>query len=297
MSREHVRGHQGRRRRALAAGLCSAAALVSVPALAETTSAPAAATSAPLIPVAERPDAGPSNHGLGLRARWVTVPGWSLAPYLAQGTGLDAGWSVAASYVYYKPSFDVVVSLDYSSLSARNGNFLGKGNDPATENHFLVFDGLSSLSADVSLVGHWNILPWMEFRLGGGLGIGGVFGDIYQITNNSGCTAENGGDPTKCYPKTAAGKPVGPINDVNDPATLDKLRAGACANGDSTLDTPGNPCFRKTTTYPLGSARVVPVINAVFGFRFKLARHAYLNVDAGWRLVGFFAGAGPEFRF
>lgn len=279
-------------------------ALSGVASAAEATPPPesvaAAKPAEPLIPVAktETPIEGP--HGLALRARWLTVPGWSLGPYLQQHTQMDAGWSVALSYLYRRTGYDVVISLDYSSLPATNGNYLGAGNKAENgETHFLVFDGLSSLSADVSLIGHWNVLPYLELRAGGGLGVGGVFGDIYQITNSASlCTAANAGDPSKCYPQRKGQEAAWtPINDVNDPATLERLRNNACAGGDGTLDTPNNPCYRKTTTYPLGGVRVVPVINAVIGMRFKLYNHVYLNLDGGWRLVGFFAGGGPEFHF
>lgn len=241
---------------------------------------------------AESPDAG--NHALALRARWVTVPGWMIGPYTAQHTQLNDGWSVGLEYLYRRPSFDVVISLDYSWLNAADGNYLGKSNDPATETHYLVFDKLSSLSADVSLVGHWNLTRWLEIRFGGGLGIGGVFGNIYQITNNSGCTADNAGDPSKCYPKNIGQLPSGRV----DESTRQKLDASRCTEdfSDNGMDTPARPCFRKTDTYPF-NVRVIPVINVQLGLRFRMAKHAFMHLDTGFRLAGFFLGGGPEFRF
>lgn len=250
-----------------------------------------AAQADPLVPVAA--EAKPrelSPHALALRARWVTAPAWSLSPYTDQRVGLDAGYGVGLEYLYRRAGFDVVVSVDYSGINPPDGNFRGKGNDPATETHFLTFRNLSVLSADVSLIGHWNVLPWLEIRFGGGLGLGGVFGDISQITNNSGCTAENGGDPTRCYPKN-----VGPLNRPG--VSNDEVLAGfGCRNGDGSLDTPSSPCYRRVDTYPM-NARVVPVINTLLGLRFQAHEHVYIHVDAGWRLVGFYLGAGPEFRF
>ena len=172
---------------------------------------------APPPPAAE---AGP--HAMALRARWLTVPGWAIAPYVDAHTELSAGWSVGLEYLYRRPAFDVVVSVDYSWLEARSGNYLGGGNNPATETHFIRFDRLSSISADVSLIGHWNLTPWMEIRFGGGLGIGGVLGNIYQINSNSGCTLENAGDSTVCYPKN-----VGPIEKVDEP-TIKRLEDAGC---------------------------------------------------------------------
>ena len=244
-------------------------------------------------PLFAAPVAQPSQvtpHALALRARWVTVPGWSIASFLTAHTQLNDGWSVGMEYLYRRAGFDVVLSVDYSWLEAASGNFLGKGNTAATETHFTRFDKLSSLSFDASLIGHWNLTSWLELRVGAGLGIGYVFGNIYQITNNSGCTDENAGDSTKCYPKN-----VGPI-EKTDSATIDRLNAAGCPGDNDTLDTPTSPCQRSTQTYPF-NPRVVPVLNTLIGLRFKLQDHVYWHLDGGWRLVGFYVGGGPEFRF
>ncbi len=270
---------------------------MALPTFAQTEAAPPAPTTAPpatnSAPLFAAPVAVPSEvtpHALALRARWVTVPGWSINAFLDAHTQLNDGWSVGLEYLYRRSGFDVVLSVDYSWLEAAPGNFLGKGNNPATDTHFTRFDKLSSLSFDASLIGHWNLTSWLEFRLGAGLGLGYVFGNIYQITNNSGCTAENAGDPTKCYPKN-----VGELGTV-DSGAMDRLNAANCPNDDSSLDTPSKPCQRSTQTYPF-NPRIVPVLNTMFGFRFKLQDHVYWHLDAGWRLVGFYLGGGPEFRF
>lgn len=260
-----------------------------LPGKSDTAATPGQNT-APLFATPTQKSKPVSAHALALRARWVTVPNWSLSTFLAANTQLNDGWSVGMEYLYRRSGFDVVLSLDYSWIEATSGNYLGKGNNPATETHFVRFDKLSSLSLDVALVGHWNLTSWLEFRLGAGLGLGYVFGNLYQITANSNCTAETAGDTTKCYPTN-----VGPISQT-DAATIDRLDRAGCANDDSTLDTPKNPCQRSTQTYPF-NARIVPVLNTTFGFRFKFHDHVYWHLDAGWRLVGFYVGGGPEFRF
>ncbi|MBP6741815.1 MAG: hypothetical protein KA244_03160 [Deltaproteobacteria bacterium] len=278
----------------VAAALLACAFLLPTAAWAQASAMAAAPSAQPMLSLpktANTPDPE-FGHALAVRARWMTVPGWTIGPYLAAHTELNDGWSVGLEYLARRPGFDVVVSLDYSWLEARSGNFLGKNNNPVTENHFTRFDKLSSLSADVSLIGHWNLTPWMEMRFGAGLGIGYVFGDIYQITNNSGCTADNAGDPTKCFPKN-----VGPISEVNA-GTVTKLESVRCSPDfvDGGRDTPSSPCYRKTDTYPF-NVRVVPVLNVLLGMRFRLHRNVSMHLDGGFRLAGFYLGAGPEFRF
>lgn len=247
----------------------------------------------PLVPAATSAPAKKelSPHALAVRARWLTVPGWSLGPYLDAHTQLDAGYSVGLEYLYRKPGagFDVVLSLDYSWLNGDDGNYLGKGNDPLRETHYLHFDTLSALTFDASLIWYWTVLPWLDIRLGGGLGFGGVFGDIYQITNHSTGCQQSPGDPQKCYPVN-----TGPLQPGSSD-TLNTLQMHACPNGNGKLDTPESPCYRRTETYPM-NVRVIPMFNAVFGLRFKVHRNVQIHLETGWR-VGFFLGAGPEFRF
>jgi len=239
-------------------------------------------------------DEGLSPHALALRARWVTVPGWSLDAFLDAHTKLDGGWGVGMEYLYrgLGKHVELVTSLDFSWLNADSGNYLGKGNNPADQTHYVVFDKLSALSLDASLIGHWNLTSWMEIRVGAGLGIGVVFGNIYQITNNSGCNIANANDPSNCYPRN-----VGPL-----PAFTDNsrriLESVACEPDlrDSTKDTVLSPCYRRVETYPF-SGRVVPVLNTLLGFRFRAHRNVLFHLETGWRLVGFYLGGGPEFRF
>ncbi len=252
----------------------------------EATSADQSKAS-PLIPEAPKQEPVISPHALAFRARWLTTPGWALGPYVQEHTQLNDGWGLGLEYIYWASGFDVVISLEYASINPDDGNYLGKGHAANSDTHYLHFDGLSTLSADVSLVKRWNLTPWLELRLGGGLGLGGVFGNIY-LTTNSTCTAANAGDPSKCYPSN-----TGPL-DPKDPNAVTALQAHPCS--DPSLDTAAAPCYRKYDSYPM-NVRVVPVINAVLGLRFQVQKHVYIHLEGGWRLAGFFVGAGPEYRF
>jgi hypothetical protein len=250
----------------------------------KTAVAPTVKNTTPEPTVDERP------HALAVRARWVTVPGWELSPYTTAHTQLNGGFSFGAEYLYLMKNFDVVISLDYSWLNADSGNFLARNHIPATDTHFIAFDKLSSLSLDASIIGHWNLASWLEIRVGAGLGLGVVFGNIYQI-NSGGCNAMNLDDLSKCYPRNQN-------YHVNDPLPSDANMASWCEPDlrDSNKDTVASPCLRRVETYPM-NARVVPVINTLLGFRARAHRNVYVHLETGWRLVGFYLGAGPEFRF
>jgi hypothetical protein len=271
------------------------AQMLSEPGKSSSALGPAAPSDPTAAPAATpRGDDGLSVHSLALRARWVTVPGWSLDAFLDAHTQLNGGWSVGMEYLYRAMGthLDLVTSLEFAWLNADAGNFLGKGNDPAEKTHYVVFDKLSALSLDASLIGHWNLTSWMEIRVGAGLGVGVVFGNMYQITNNSGCTLQNANDPNNCYPR-----PVGQIPTYTE-NTRRILESNACEPDlrDSTKDTVLSPCYRRIDTYPF-VGRVVPVLNTLLGFRFRAHRNVLIHLETGWRLVGFYLGAGPEFRF
>src|SRR4051794_14509046 len=55
----------------------------------------------PLVPAAAPPAERPlSPHALAVRARWLTVPGWELGPYLTEHTQLYGGWALGLEYLY-----------------------------------------------------------------------------------------------------------------------------------------------------------------------------------------------------
>lgn len=67
---------------------------------------------APLFSDPVRQPSEVTPHALALRARWVTVPGWSIGAFLDAHTQLNDGWSVGLEYLYRRAGFDVVLSVD-----------------------------------------------------------------------------------------------------------------------------------------------------------------------------------------
>ena len=61
------------------------------------------------VPLMAAAQPGEPSHGLALRGRWVTVPGWELSPYTDAHTQLDAGYSVGLEYLYLRKGFDVEI--------------------------------------------------------------------------------------------------------------------------------------------------------------------------------------------
>jgi hypothetical protein len=221
-------------------------------------------------------------YAVGLRVRYLTVPGWLLAPFLDQHTSLNSA-SLAGEFVRRKGNLDITVSLDLGFYSPTDGNYLGSGKNPNLDTHYVQFRNLDFLSLDVSFYWVHDFLPWLALTLGGGVGIGIVFGDVFVVNNSQTvCNAANAGDPNSCYPVGPAG-PVKPT----DPQFQQKLEALKSGN-----DTAQSPNYHSSSDKP----PVMVVVNFAIGLRFKVHRHFAVNVGGGFR-DGWVLGAGPEYVF
>jgi hypothetical protein len=226
------------------------------------------------------PNEPTTPYQLGVRVRYLFVTASMMAPFLVKATSLN-GASVGVEFIYRKPTFDVVTSLDMSFLPVDDGNYLAVNKDPALDTQYTQFRNLSLLSVDVSLIGHhtWQSAPWLEFRYGGGLGIGAVLGDIL-LTHDSGCTLANAGDIAQCHP-------IG----VDLTAADREAQLKATENG-ATKDTAGNPHRHVTSDKP----PVMGVVNLLLGLRFKLPHKFTADVEVGFR-DALFVGGGVHYLF
>ncbi len=224
------------------------------------------------------------KHALGAYARYMFVTELMLKPYLESATAMN-GFAVGLQYHRRYEKFDVVTTVDFSWLTPNDGNWLGRGNDPALDTKYVQFDKLSFVSADVAIVGHHAFNNWLEIRGGAGLGLGVVLGDVLTTTNsNQVCNKDNAGDTSKCYPISPT---VGPIY-LNQPDTEQKLKA---TEDSSRTDTAQNP-HRKSGNKP----PVMAVLNIMLGLNFRLHKHVSAQVELGFR-DAMYAGAGLQYHF
>ncbi len=224
------------------------------------------------------------KHAIGAYARYVFVTELMLKPYLETATPLNS-FAVGLQYIHRFAKFDVVTSLDFTWLAINDGNWLAKGNDPSLDTKYVQFDKLSFLSADVAIIGHHAFNDWLEIRGGAGLGLGVVFGNVYN-TNNSNqiCNKDTAGDTSKCFPISPT---VGPIY-VNQPDAEQKLKA---TEDSSREDTAQNP-HRKNAFKP----PVMAVLNIMMALNFRLHRHVSTQIEVGFR-DAMFVGAGLHYHF
>jgi len=157
------------------------------------------------------------------------------------------------------------------------------GQNFLVDTHYVEFQNLSFLSADVSLIGYHKFLPWLEMRYGGGLGIGWVPGDVMLINNGRQCTNANASNPEACYP-VVNGQPVRP----SDPDFHKKLNA--TNNGQT--DTADDPHWHSSADKP----PVMGVVNLLVGLRFYPVKRMAVTVEVGFR-DAIFTGLGLHYLF
>jgi len=231
-------------------------------------------------------DVGIGKYQLGARVRGIFVTHDMLSPYLAANTGTSMeSWAVGLEFIYRRPKYDVVTSLDFSWLDVKDGNYLGAGHDPSLDTHYVQFRDLSFVSIDVSIIGHHKFLPWLELRYGGGVGLGYVPGDVL-LTNNSDqvCNAQTAAHPDQCYP-IAPG--IGAIK-PDDPNFEQKLQQ--TQNG--VKDTAQNPHRHVSGDKP----PVMGVVNLLVGLRFYPIPRLALTYEIGFRNA-IFTGIGVHYLF
>jgi len=200
------------------------------------------------------------EYGIGVRLRTVFVPKPLLELFVDKASSgvLKPGLGLELSR--RKGKFELVLGVEYESVSPDDGFWLDKGDDPnvpAETPDFLEFNGLAWLTADVAFLYNAAVSDQVSFRFGAGLGLGVVFGEILQTDSlcDPGTNADNIQSGCRKNPDAAQ---------VNDPADLP-------------------PVF--------------PVVDLfIVGLQFRPIEKLSLNLEAGIRTVGFF-GLSTNYYF
>jgi hypothetical protein len=225
------------------------------------------------------------KYAVGARIRGLFVTSAMLAPFV-QTTSKMNSMSGGAEFIYRRPTYDVVTSLDLSFINMEDATFLTNGHPPDKDSHYVQFGNfgqLNFLSADVSILGHNWLTSWLEIRYGAGVGLGLVLGDVKTTNNGAQCTLQNLSNGSQCYPK--AGTTDIPLGRPDTEAKLQATETGQ-------VDTANSPHRHVTSDKP----PVMAVVNILIGLRFKVQRHLAFDVELGFR-DAIFAGGSIHYLF
>ncbi len=240
--------------------------------------APAAEAPGPAAPAAavaayELPPPPPRHDdrvwGVGLRARYVSVPGWLLGQFTKHNMPLGTFGHYGIEGFRRGGNFQVTMAFSYQNMSPPDGNWLGNDHSAETDTRLLRFRSLSLFSFDAAVSWQAMISSWFGLHAGAGLGLAAVHGSIY-VNNSAGCTDANVGDTSQCHPPGIT-----------------------CANG---VCTPPPPTGQSPSSDVLP---VFPIVNVFAGMDFRLPEYAKgweAKIEGGF-FDAFFLGFGVGYTF
>ncbi|MBL8604066.1 MAG: hypothetical protein JNK72_19215 [Myxococcales bacterium] len=217
------------------------------------------------------------EHSFGLRGWAWNTPAWivGLFAHVENDWSGPMTFAPALEYVYRKGNLDLVVGLQYTSLSTGVGYIRGQNEgDTALER---IESRLWTISANALFLWTTRITDWVEFQIGMGAGISYVGGNLYhtQVARTS------GGGFVEC-----TGPTMPNFEYCGNPAN------GRYLNADGT----------RYTEPRLGSGGSVPPVIPWLSiphaaFHFRPHRHVDLRVDGGYGVIGFYGGLAAHYVY
>jgi len=234
----------------------------------------------PMVDIAKQ-DATAARYGLGLRARWVSVPSWLLGVFLDQSKSISS-YSMGLEGFRRHGNFDFVLGVAWQSLSPPDGNWLGKGKNPATDTDYVQFRGLGAVSIDAAFILRKDLGQYVTFHYGGGVGLAIVTGKILRTSDGGGDGANAPGDVTKCFPQ------------LTPPCS-----SGPCSESQLKASEGNQDTYQHGSRFTDGNfPPVYPILELLTGFDFRIPSVDGLEVkvEGGYFFPYFFAGGGLVYR-
>ncbi len=218
------------------------------------------------------------EHSLGLRAWAWNTPAWMVGFF----SHIEGDWSgpmsvsPALEYVYRKGALDLVIGVQYTSLSTGVGFLRGRNEtDVALER---VQSNLWTLSANVLFLWTTRFNDWFELQYGMGAGVSYVGGTLNR---------------TQVYPDASAPGGYAECNAPFNPT-------GAYC--DSSNNHYRNPDGTRYAEPRLGSGGNIPpavpwLSIPHVALHFRPHRHVDVRVDGGFAVIGFYGGIAAHYVF
>jgi hypothetical protein len=196
----------------------------------------------------------------------VWVPKSVLELFVTRAAGGAHNYGLGVDLTRRHGTTELQLGFEFEHINIGQGVFINKGEDVAMgdEADYVLGPDSSTGSGnqfgwftlEFSFFNHAEILPWLSFRYGAGLGLGVLIGEVdhYNII---------------CAPGTTNANPVpGCVPDRF-------LGTGKYSEGRETQ-----------VKYDLGTP-VFPVVNAILGVQFKPTPNTTINLEGGIRTMPF----------
>jgi hypothetical protein len=196
------------------------------------------------------------TYALGTRLRGLFVPAWFLEAFMTHAHSLNS-FTWGVDFTRRKGNLDMVIGMDVGWYgNFKDANWTGNDESSYAGDTYWT-EFRKFIFTSFDINWIWHYDFTPWLAFRAGGGVGiGFLAGNYYKTQSSGCSAANVDDKTQCFPL------------------------------------PGTPRKKEDLSY----YRVLPVVSALLGFRFKLQRHFVATVEGGFH-NGFFVGASGQYVF
>jgi hypothetical protein len=235
-------------------------------------------------PAAMAPVNAPQFGG-AFRSRWISLPHWFLSSFTKASQAVSS-YSVAVEAYRRKRDEDnpnrfweVSLAVGFQSMSAPDGNWLGKNKNAAVDTDWVQFkNNFGFWTFDLSFIQRQYFNDVFGIHYGAGWGLAIIQGEILRTSSSGACTDANVGDPSKCRPIICTSKSSGCTE-----ADLQKPLLPGQA------DSPANPNRFREGSVP----GAILIVNLLVGFDFRIpqAKGLEFRVEGGFYNAFFLGGA------
>jgi hypothetical protein len=235
------------------------------------------------------------HFGGAFRSRWVSVPHWVLSSF-TQASQSVSSYSVAIEAYRRKRDEDnpnrfweVSLAVGYQSMSAPDGNWLGKNRNPAVDTDWVQFkNNFGFWTIDLSFIQRQFFNDVFGIHYGAGWGLAIIQGEILRTKSygpwDPSANNGTGGFDIPCnYQNVSQCRPIKCTGGVCTEGEL----AGTEANGQK--GTASDPHRYRETSVP-GAILIVNLL-AGFDFRIPSVKGLELRLEGGFYDALFLGGA------
>jgi hypothetical protein len=209
------------------------------------------------------------EFGVGIRLRSVYVPKFILELFVDRAADGAQNFGYGVEVVRRRGDVELQLGVEFEHINVGEGVWINKGDTVPTNSVDYILSPDHSgnqfgwFTIDFTFLHHTEINKFMNFRVGAGLGLGIITGELdhYNVVCAAGSTNTNP-EPGCVPPDNAAGGRTGGLGTDED------------GHG-----------FQQKVKYDMPP--VFPVVNAIIGLQFKPVDKMTINVEAGIRTLPF----------
>jgi hypothetical protein len=222
-------------------------------------------------------DEEPVDYGVGIRLRSVYVPKALMGLFVSVTAGGAQDYGYGIELIRRRGQTELQLGFEFEHISPSEGVYIERGKQvPTDEADYILNPGHSGnelgwFTIDFTFVNHVAITKQLQFRYGGGAGIGIITGELDHFNIQCSAGSSNNNVDPGCIPP------------------LPQYKGASGQMGQGTF-TEGGQTPQKYDLPP-----VFPVVNAIIGLQFKPTPSITINLEGGIRTLPFIGLSGAVF--